>query len=334
MISVKKLTINDIAREAGVAKSTVSRYLNNGYVREENKNKIREIIEKYNYQPNSFAQSLKAKYSKMIGIIAPCLDSTVSSRIMMTIDETLRLEGYAPIIFNTNHDETLELTSINNLENMKVDGIILLATHISEQHKELFKQLSIPILIVAQECEECACIINDDYHAGYAVGQIVGQRCLNDVMYLGVNEEDIAVGKVRKQGVIDGLKQCGINHMDTFITDFDYDHAYITVSRVLDLRTPQVIICATDKIALGAYRAIVEHNLKIPEDISLIGFGGYEIAQLITPPLTTVRFDSEDCGKKAAHTIISMIKEEDINKKQVINFDLIAGNSVKNDNLI
>ncbi len=138
---MKKLTISDIARLAGVGKSTVSRYLNDGYVKEENRAKIRKIIEEYNYQPNSFAQSLKAKHSKMIGIIAPCLDSTVSSRIMMKIDETLRNENYVPIIINTNHDENLELKSIINLENMKVDGIILIATHLSQEHRKLFQRI-------------------------------------------------------------------------------------------------------------------------------------------------------------------------------------------------
>lgn len=326
---MKKLTISDIARLAGVGKSTVSRYLNDGYVKEENRAKIRKIIEEYNYQPNSFAQSLKAKHSKMIGIIAPCLDSTVSSRIMMKIDETLRNENYVPIIINTNHDENLELKSIINLENMKVDGIILIATHLSQEHRKLFQRSSIPILIVAQESDDCACIINDDYHAGYEVGKMLGENKLDDVIYLGVSEDDVAVGKVRKQGVLDGLKSYGIEHMDTFITDFDYEHAYVTVDRLLEVRTPLVIICSTDKIALGAYRAIVEHKLKIPEDISLVGFGGYELAQLITPRLTTIRFDSESCGSLAARTIISMIKGEEIEKKQIIDYEIIAGNSIK-----
>lgn len=326
---MKKLTISDIAKEAGVGKSTVSRYLNNGYVKEENKEKIRKIIEKYNYQPNSFAQSLKAKYSKMIGIIAPCLDSTVSSRIMMKIDEVLRKENYVPIIINTNHDENLELKSITNLENMKVDGIILLATHLTDKHHEVFKKLSVPILIVAQECQDVACIINDDYHAGFEVGKIVGENNLDDIIYLGVSEDDVAVGITRKRGVIDGLNSQGISHMDTFITDFNYEHAYVTVSRLLDIRQPKAIICATDKIALGAYRAIIEHGLKIPEDISLIGFGGYELAQLITPSLTTIKFDSERCGELAAKTIIAMIKDSEYEKRQVINYEIIAGNSIK-----
>lgn len=326
---MKKLTINDIAKLAGVGKSTVSRYLNDGYVTQEKKDKIRKIIEEYNYEPNNFAQSLKAKHSKMIGIIAPCLDSTVSSRIMMKMDETLRLAGYFPIITNTNHDEKLELRSIENLANMKVDGIILLATVITEAHRQLIAKLNTPILVVAQETTDTICVINDDYHAGVEVGRMVGKRGLKDIIYLGVSEDDVAVGKVRKQGVIDGLKDYDIDHMDTFITDFDYDHAFITIDRILEVRIPSAIICATDKIALGAYKAIIKHNLTIPKDISLIGFGGYDLSSLINPSLTTIRFDSEKGGALAANTLISMINKEEVPAKQVINYEIIAGNSLR-----
>ena len=85
----KKLTMNDIAKIAGVAKSTVSRYFNGGYVKEETRIKLKKIVDEYNYEPNAVAQSLKAKHSHTIGIIAPCLDSITSSRMLMAIDEYL-----------------------------------------------------------------------------------------------------------------------------------------------------------------------------------------------------------------------------------------------------
>lgn len=325
----KKLTINDIAKEAGVSKSTVSRYLNDGYVRQENRDKIKEIIDKYNYEPNSFAQSLKAKHSKIIGIIAPCLDSTVSSRLMMSMDQHLREAGYFTIITNTNHDDQLELKNIENLANMKVDGLILIATVISEAHKKVLSSLNVPIIVVGQEYASGVCIINDDYHAGYSVGEIIGKRQLRDVIYLGVSESDVAVGKVRKQGVEDGLAKYGIQHMGVFITDFNYEHAFMTIDRILDVRTPSAIICATDKLALGAYKAIIHHGLKIPDDISLIGFGGYELSQLIVPPLTTIRFESELGGELACKTLIDMIEGKEVASKQMIEYKVIEGGSVR-----
>ena len=131
MSVAKKITMKEIAEKCGVGKSTVSRYFNGGYVREETRQKIADVIARYNYEPNAFAR-LKAKESKMIGIIAPCLDSTVTSKVMMSIDRHLREAGYSTLIINTDHQEELELQYLERLWRMKVDGLILSATHLSE----------------------------------------------------------------------------------------------------------------------------------------------------------------------------------------------------------
>ena len=143
MSVAKKITMKEIAEKCGVGKSTVSRYFNGGYVREETRQKIADVIARYNYEPNAFAR-LKAKESKMIGIIAPCLDSTVTSKVMMSIDRHLREAGYSTLIINTDHQEELELQYLERLWRMKVDGLILSATHLSEAHHRLLAQLDIP----------------------------------------------------------------------------------------------------------------------------------------------------------------------------------------------
>ena len=98
----KKLTMQDIAKMAGVGKTTVSRYFNGGYVKDETRDKIKKIIDEYHYQPNTFAQSLKAKETKIIGIIAPTLTSTTSSRVLMLLDAYLKDQGYTPLIISEN----------------------------------------------------------------------------------------------------------------------------------------------------------------------------------------------------------------------------------------
>lgn len=325
----KQLTMKDIAEMSKVGKSTVSRYFNGGYVKEETRLRIQKVIEENNYVPNTFAKSLKAKYSKLIGVVAPCLDSTVSSRVMMSIDETLRQNDYTTLIMNTSHDEKFELSCIESLSSMKVDGIILMATNISEEHKQLVKKLNIPIVFVAQKFEDGISIINDDYHAGYEVGCFVGEANHKNIVYLGVDEKDEAVGKIRKQGVRDGLKSKGIHEISEFVTDFDYEHASLTVERLLEVNRPSIFICASDKIALGAYKSIIKFGLKVPEDISLIGFGGYEVASLITPGLVSIRFDSEKAGQLAAESILNLIYKKDVEKQQIVGYQMLEGNSVK-----
>lgn len=332
-MSNKAITMNDIARIAGVSKSTVSRYFNDGYVKEETKQKIKEVIDKYNYQPNALAQIMKAKKSMIIGIIVPTLDSITSSRVVMVMDEYIRTQGYTPLIINTNHNELRELKSIESLWKLKVDGIVLLATNITMTHHKIASKLDIPILFVAQRNNEGYSIVYDDYKAGYEVGKYIGDMGHKDIVYLGVTNKDEAVGIVRKKGVYDALHDQGIKYIPFLETTFSFDNARKVIGKYLDKHTPSCIICATDNMALGCYKEINERHLKIPDDISVVGFGGYEISSLLTPSLTTIRFENEDVGCLAGKTIIDLIEQRPVEKKQHGGYTFIIGESVKNKNI-
>ena len=120
----KKMTMADIAELSGVAKSTVSRYFNGGYVKQATKDKIQKVIEEYNYEPNAFAR-LKAKKSNVIGVVVPTLNSKITSRVITSIDRYLRDRDYTKLIKNSDHDIDLELQNIQRLMNQNVDGILL-----------------------------------------------------------------------------------------------------------------------------------------------------------------------------------------------------------------
>ena len=120
----KKMTMADIAELSGVAKSTVSRYFNGGYVKQATKDKIQKVIEEYNYEPNAFAR-LKAKKSNEIGVVVPTLNSKITSRVITSIDRYLRDRDYTTLIKNSDHDIDLELQNIQRLMNQNVDGILL-----------------------------------------------------------------------------------------------------------------------------------------------------------------------------------------------------------------
>ena len=133
-------TIEDIARLAGVAKSTVSRYLNGGSISESTKKKIERIINETGYAPNSFAQSLKAKKPNIIGTIVPRLDSFATSQILMGIDEQLMEQNYQMLISNTSQVVEREVESVYSLSNQKVAGILLLSTEITNAHLKAFSE--------------------------------------------------------------------------------------------------------------------------------------------------------------------------------------------------
>ena len=326
----KQLTMKDIAEMSGVAKSTVSRYFNGGYVKDETREVIKKVIEKYNYEPNAFAQSLKAKQSRIIGIIAPCLDSTVSSRTMMAVDEYLRKENYMSLVMNTDHNEQLELSYMESLWRMKVDGIILIATAVTPAHRKLVKKMDIPFVFVGQKCDQSISVIYDDYAAGYYAGNYAADRGHKDIIYVGVHESDQAVGVDRKQGILQGLASKGITQIKQLYADFHFDEAYRVVKQELVNHVPDMIICATDRLALGAYKAIQEQQLSIPCDVSLLGFGGYEISSLLTPKLTTIRYDSHTAGYLSAEALVKLIKQEPVPAAQMIGYEVVEGESVAN----
>lgn len=325
----KKLTMSDIAKMAGVGKSTVSRYFNGGYIKEETRLKLKKVIDENNYEPSTLAQSLKAKYTKVIGIVVPCLDSITTSRVLMTMDQYLKDHGYTTLIINTNHDEMRELTSIEQLWRMNVDGIILMATAVTMAHQNIAAKLDIPLLFVAQRYGAGVSIINDDYSAGYEVGKYAAYMGHRKICYIGVSGKDEAVGIYRKDGVINGLRDNGVSSVDLLETDFSLEKAHLIARDYLKKKQPTLFIGATDNIALGCLKAINELKLKMPDDISLIGFGGYETSQFINPSLSTVRFNNEETGIKAGQTIIDLIEGNVVDNLQLIGYTLIKGQSVK-----
>ncbi|MGL4864607.1 LacI family DNA-binding transcriptional regulator [uncultured Cetobacterium sp.] len=323
----KKLTIKEIAELSGVGKSTVSRFFNDGYVSESVREKIEKVILEYNYEPNLFARGIKARNNRFVGVIVPCLDSTITSTILMQLDNRLRELGYVPLIINTNHDITLELANLENLSRLNVEGIVLVATEVRDEHKEFVKKSKIPVLFVGQICDETYSIANDEIEAGKVIGNYIGESGHKDILYIGVDEKDILVGAVRKNTVISELEKYS-SKIEVLESDFSFDKTERLVVEYLKNRKPTCIICATDNMAFGAIKALNSLKIKIPEEISVVGFGGYKVSDLIVPSLTTIRFFNELTGELAADSIVKLIMNEKIEKLQKIGFQFLERKSV------
>lgn len=323
-----KVTMADIAHMAGVTKSTVSRYFNGGYVKEETREKIRRVAEAHGYEPNAFAR-LKARESNVIGVVVPSLNSKISSRVITSIDRYLRSEGYETLIKNSDHDIQLELKNIQRLMSLNVDGILLSSISIVEEHRELLENSAVPVVVLAQEYGNGISVVDDDYEAGFAMGRYVGAAGPKHPAYLGVYEKDVAVGVIRKKGVLDGLKSCGLENVRVLTGDYSYESGQEMTDRLLREGPADAIICATDRLAFGAYRILASRGLSIPDDVSVAAFGGYGESSLLSPELTTIKFDSYAVGYLGAETLLKIIRGEPVPKKQVVGFRLIEGGSVK-----
>ncbi|MDO4588284.1 MAG: LacI family DNA-binding transcriptional regulator [Fusobacterium sp.] len=326
----KKLTILEIAEMADVGKSTVSRFLNGGYVSQKNREKLEKIVKKYNYKPNVFARGIKAKNNRFIGIIVPCLDSFVTSQILMQLDNSLRKNGYVPLIINTDHNFDLELQGLDDLIRLNVEGIIFFSTIITEKHKQFFNKTTTPFLVIGQKFDGVPYIVNDDFLAGKKIGEYVAKLGHKKILYLGVSESDEAVGIIRKNGIMEGLKKYKDIEINYLETDFSTEKSEKIIDKYLKNQKPSCIICATDNIAFGVLKAIRKNNLVVPKDISICGFGGYKISSILTPALTTIRFKYKKIGNLASETIINIINKNEIIEKQYVDFDFIKGETIKN----
>ena len=324
----KRPTIKNVAEMAGVAKSTVSRYLNGKPVQEESSRRIREAIEHYHYEANVFAR-LSAKQSNIIGIILPGFDSTVTPRVMTAMDKYLRTKDYTPLIINTEGDLNFEVRSIDNLARMHVDGIILVATYITPAHRKAVESIQTPVVFMGQEFSTGISVLDDNLAAGEELGRYVAGRGLRSAGLLWVTEDDIAVGLRRKEGILRGFAAGGITDVRNYLADFTYHTSYTVARRVLQQPDrPQILLCATDRIAYGVYKAARELGLRIPEDISVTGFGGYDTSEVLTPPLTSIRFDFETKACVCADTVLKMFRGEPVSKTQLIGYHFVEGGSV------
>ena len=324
----RKITMDDIASMAGVTKSTVSRYFNGGSVKESTRERIQEIIREYNYEPNTFAR-LKAKESNVIGVVLPTLNSKVSSRVVTSIGRYLREQGYETLIKDSDHSVDLELKNMQRLITLKADGIILSAITITEDHRKLIRESPVPVVVVAQDYSDGISIVHDDYGAGRAMGSRIGRSRPRRVGYMGVDSLDVAVGVNRKQGVMDGLKEWGVEDIIVATGDYSYVSGITMAEEILNQGPVDAIVCATDRLAFGAYYVLGRRGLSVPEDVAVAGFGGYDESALLKPELATLRFDSYGLGYLGAETVLKMIREEPVPKKQIVDYIMIDGGSLK-----
>lgn len=282
------MTIKEIAQLAGVSSAAVSRYLNGGYVSEEKKEQIRKVIEETGYQPSAQARILRTKKACLAGVVVPKINSESISRVTAGIEQVLSRRGYQMLLASTDNDPDKEITYLKLFENYPVDGIILIGTVITGEHRKFLKNAKVPVVVVGQYTKYANCIYHDDYGAGKAMGRLVAaearkgqtaagtavQKAQNadvpedggyrrKVAYIGVTKEDKAVGVSREDGFRSGLKSEGIMLEPDYVrtAEFTMDSGYHAALGLLeDKQDIRIISCATDTIAAGAIEAILAYS--------------------------------------------------------------------------
>ena len=263
------MDINQIAQMAGVSRATVSRYLNDGYVSQEKRAAIRRVIEKTGYVPSRQAKSLRTGKTNVVGVIIPKINSASVSRMVAGITLVLNEAGYQVLLANTDNDEAREVEFLRLFsEKNQVDGVILIATVITPEHREAISALPVPVVVLGQNVDLCSCVYQDDYEAMRGVAEIALRGAAHPA-YIGVFEEDVAVGHERRRGFVDACAEAGIEvperamRIAEFTVDSGYEQAEVLLETYPEL---DVIVCATDSIAYGALTCLREYGHVVPDE--------------------------------------------------------------------
>lgn len=290
------VTLNDIAKMANVSKSTVSRYLNNGSVSQKTRKKLDKIVQETGYQPNLLAQSLKAQKSNMVGVIIPRYGSPSTNEVLKGIDSIAYTEDIQLMITNSDLDIERTKKNIRLLQRQKVGVIILLATTIDEELEEQLRTSKTPIIIVGQKLSGLPAYVYQDYEAGRLIAEHAIKLGHRHLLFVGVTEEDYAVGVLRKKGFYDVAKQNGAQ-VSFIQSDFSRSQNYEKALKYLPQTKATYIAAATDHMAIGIFNACMELGVQIPNQISLSGFGGYSETRNVLPHITTIQYSHSEMGE-------------------------------------
>ena len=327
------MTINEIAKMAGVSRATVSRYLNQGYVSEEKSQKIRRVIEETGYQPSAQAQILRTKRTKLVGVIIPKINSDSVSRMVAGISGILSQAGYGLLLANTDNDEQEELKYLRVFaSNKQVDGVILTGTVLTREHRKLIRDMQLPVVVLGQCIDQCSCVYYDDYQAARQLTESLLRKG-KKIGYIGVTQKDQAAGKMRLQGFQDALEAAGRELNPDWMEEakFRIVSGYEAAERLFT-RQPELdsLFCATDNIAIGAMTYLKKHKIRIPHQVQVVGVGDSEKGQVVEPALTTVHYYYKTSGQEAARLLLEMLSgQEDVRKEIKMGYKIIERASVR-----
>jgi DNA-binding LacI/PurR family transcriptional regulator len=321
---VAGFTQEDVARQAGVSRATVSAVINNTrYVSPEIKEKVRTVMEAMAYEPNAIARGLKFSRTFTLGLLVPNLQSPFWPTVVQGIEDEARRNKYNVIFYSTAEDEAQELEGMNLFLGRRVDG--MLAAPAGHSHAEYLARLaahSMPIVLLDRRLENSglSSISVDNLQGSYhAVRHLleVGRR------RIGVTSipETISTGRERIAGYEKALTEFGMELDPNLVrtASFSIDASVEQTMRLFELSEPPDAIFATNHSAvIGALQAIRSLGKAVPEEVAVIGFDDYPWMSLLDPPLTTISQPMYRLGKLAAELLIQTIEGQVKEPKSII----------------
>lgn len=324
------MTMKELAKIAGVSSASVSRYINGGPLSQEKRERIRIAMKETGYQPDVAAQALRTGITDHVGLIVPKIDSDAVTRFTAGATPALAQAGFLTLLADTANDTEKELTYLSLFQNRQVAGIIMLATILTPQLEEELRNVTIPIVVVGQQFRQTTCVYHDDFGAAYELANLVLEKGRKKIAYIGVTEQDIAVGLNRRKGVQAAMKNYGMQpeSLLAVTSSFSVDGGRAAMEKLLSIE-PDIdgVICATDRIAFGAMETLRKAGKNLPKDVSITGMDDHWAGEHIFPHLSTAHFYYKTSGERAARLLIEMIQNKEISEPV---HQLMLGYTIKN----
>lgn len=312
--STREVTIVDVAKEAGVSYSTVSRVVNNkSYVKPETRARVVKAMTRLGYQANLQARSLAGGSSNVIGLLVTELTTQYMGEIVSGIEEVLTSNQYELMLYTTHRKKAKESAFVNMMARGLADGLLIVLPREPEAYLLSLRQRNFPYVLIDQFG------IDDTDLSVTATNRDGGYEATKHLISLGHRRIGMITGWMdmisavhRLEGYRSALADHEIAYDERliYVGDFTQTSGYLGANTLLDLADPPTAVFASNDMgALGVMDAVRDRGMKVATDISIVGFDDVPIASAVTPPLTTIRQPLSEMGLRATQMLVDLIQE-------------------------
>ncbi|HGW1211802.1 TPA: ribose operon transcriptional repressor RbsR [Klebsiella pneumoniae] len=316
-------TMKDVARIAGVSTSTVSHVINKDrFVSEAITAKVDAAIKSLNYAPSALARSLKLNQTRTIGMLITASTNPFYSELVRGVERSCFERGYSLVLCNTEGDEQRMNRNLETLMQKRVDGLLLLCTETHQPSPEIMQRYpSVPTVMMDwAPFDGGSDLIQDNSLLGgdMATQYLIDQGHLRIACIAGPLDKTPA--RLRLEGYHAAMARCGLPVAEGYVvtSDFEFGGGFSAMQQLLALpQRPQAVFVGNDAMAVGAYQALYQAGLQIPQDMALVGYDDIELARYMTPPLTTIHQPKDELGELAIDVLIHRMADPQQKQQRV-----------------
>ncbi len=319
----RPISIADVAREAGVSPMTVSRVVRDKEdVSPKTRAKVLEVVERLGYQPNGIARGLVTQRTGTIGLVMPDVANPFFSDIALAVETEAYEENYNVFLCNTSEDPKREIDILNSLYEKRVDGIIVCSSRLPEEKLRESIQCCPAAVLTNRRLQnsDVSAVLVDHYQGGYDAARYLIERGHRKIGFLSGPDMSHG-GYQRAEGFYAAATEAGVSLDSNWriaCSPTTEDGFRTTIELLTDYSDLTALFCYNDLIAAGALQACAELNLRVPDDIAIIGFDDIPLSALVTPALTTCRVPRFIVGIRAANLLFTKLKDMQTTPEEIV----------------